>query len=54
MQGAMADMRHRALKHTALTLQPFADAASKRYGMVVSILMAGPTSASNGSIEVRR
>ncbi|KAJ7216209.1 hypothetical protein C8J57DRAFT_1538020 [Mycena rebaudengoi] len=31
-----------ALRHAAVTLQPLADAAAKRYGMAVSILLVGP------------
>ncbi|KAJ7429401.1 hypothetical protein B0H11DRAFT_1945070 [Mycena galericulata] len=42
-----------ALRNAAVTLQPFADAASKRYGMAVSILLVGPVGAKGGAIEVR-
>ncbi|KAJ7159904.1 hypothetical protein C8R43DRAFT_1124269 [Mycena crocata] len=42
-----------ALMHAAVALQPFADTAAQRYGMVVSILLAGPIGANGGAIEVR-
>ncbi|KAJ7429908.1 hypothetical protein B0H11DRAFT_2264643, partial [Mycena galericulata] len=52
-QERTAEDYDQALKHAAVTLQPFADAAAKRYGMAVSILMAGPVGAKGGAIEVR-
>ncbi|KAJ7678417.1 hypothetical protein B0H14DRAFT_3536479 [Mycena olivaceomarginata] len=42
-----------ALNNAAYYLQPFADAAHKRYGMNVAILLCGPIPERGGRIEVR-
>ena len=43
-----------ALKSAGPVLHSIAQALSQRYGMVVSILMAGPIGEDNGEIGVRR
>ncbi|KAJ7665858.1 hypothetical protein DFH06DRAFT_1323022 [Mycena polygramma] len=44
---------HKLLTNAAATLDPLADSLSRRYGMAVTILLAGPIPDKGGSIELK-